>query len=252
MKRLSYIYIMTFLVLLAGSGMECHAQRFWEKKPTKTSKTKKESKSIPFQPARASAQRDSSNVLEFIVEEGDTIYIDQIKASKVYSRLPKQKGKDWRKYYRLVHNFSKTYPYALAARKIVARADQNIAENKLKRLKRDRYINAVQEELFEVFEEPLRNLTISQGALLMKLIDREIGKSSYLIIKDYKNTIAAKFWQGVAQLFGSDLKKPYDPEGEDKKVEELVKIWDDGDFEAFYFSLFWKDPPKVEIPSKYR
>ena len=85
----------------------------------------------------------------------------------------------------------------------------------------------------------------------MKLIDREIGKSSYMIIKDYKNTIAAKFWQGVAKMFGSDLKKPYDPEGEDKKIEELVKIWEAGDFDAFYFSLFWKDPPVIEIPSKY-
>jgi hypothetical protein len=243
---------MTFLILLAGSGMECHAQRFWEKKPTKTSKTKKESKSIPFQPARASAQRDSSNVLEFIVEEGDTIYIDQIKASKVYSRLPKQKGKDWRKYYRLVHNFSKTYPYALAARKIVARADSTIAADNLKRAKRDKYINQVQNELFNVFEKPLRGLTVSQGALLMKLIDREIGKSSFDIIKDYKNGIAARFWNGIAKMFGSDLKKPYDPEGEDKEIEDLVVIWEDGDFPAFYMSLFWQDPPIVEIPEEYR
>jgi hypothetical protein len=187
-----------------------------------------------------------------IVPSGrDTIFIDEIRASKVYSRLPKQKGKEWRKYYRLVHNFSKTYPYALAARKIVLRADQTIEDNKLKRLKRDRYISTVQDELFEMFEQPLRNLTVSQGALLMKLIDREIGKSSYMIIKDYKSGMAATFWQGVAKLFGSDLKKPYDPEGEDSKIEELVKMWEDGDFEAFYFSLFWKDPPKVEIPSKY-
>ena len=199
----------------------------------------------------AQSAKNKENYLHYIVEGKDTIYIDEIKASKVYSRLPKQKGKEWRKYYKLVHNFSKTYPYALAARRIVQRADKNIEDNNLKRLKRDRDIDAVQEELFEVFEEPLTNLTISQGALLMKLIDREIGKSSYMIIKDYKNGIAARFWQGVAKLFGSDLKKPYDPEGEDKKVEELVQIWDAGDFEAFYFSLFWKDPPKVEIPSKY-
>ena len=190
-------------------------------------------------------------MLHYIVEGRDTIFIDEIRASKVYSRLPRQKGKEWRKYYRLVHNFSKTYPYALAARRIVQRADQTIEENKLKRLKRDRYINTVQDELFEMFEQPLRNLTVSQGALLMKLIDREIGKSSYMIIKDYKSGIAATFWQGIAKLFGSDLKKPYDPKGEDSKIEELVQMWEDGDFEAFYFSLFWKDPPKVEIPSKY-
>ena len=190
-------------------------------------------------------------MLHYILEGRDTIFIDEIRASKVYSRLPRQKGKEWRKYYRLVHNFSKTYPYALAARRIVQRADQTIEENKLKRLKRDRYINTVQDELFEMFEQPLRNLTVSQGALLMKLIDREIGKSSYMIIKDYKSGIAATFWQGIAKLFGSDLKKPYDPKGEDSKIEELVQMWEDGDFEAFYFSLFWKDPPKVEIPSKY-
>ena len=98
--------------------------------------------------------------------------------------MPKQKGKEWRKYYRLVHNFSKTYPYALVARKIVARADSTIAADNLKRAKRDRYIDKVQAELFNVFEKPLRGLTVSQGALLMKLIDREIGKSSYDIIKE--------------------------------------------------------------------
>lgn len=198
---------------------------------------------------QSNAQSDKA--LRYIVEGKDTIFLDEIRASKVYSRLPKQKGKEWRKYYRLVHNFSKTYPYALAARKIVQQADQTIEDRNLKRLKRDRYINAVQDELFEMFEGPLRNLTVSQGALLMKLIDREIGKSSYMIIKDYKSGIAATFWQGVAKLFGSDLKKPYDPTGEDANIEELVKIWEDGDFEAFYFSLFWKDPPIVEIPSKY-
>ena len=203
-------------------------------------------------PCKAQTKNHGKEIMHYIVEGKDTIYIDQIKASKVFSRMPKQKGKEWRKYYRLVHNFSKTYPYALAARNIVERADRNIEDNNLKRLKKDKYVDAVQEELFEVFEEPLRNLTVSQGALLMKLIDREIGKSSYLIIRDYKNKIAARFWQGVAQLFGSDLKKPYDPDGEDKKVEELVKIWEDGDFDALYFSLFWKEPPKVDIPSKYR
>ena len=187
---------------------------------------------------------EGKEILHYIVEGKDTIYIDQIKASKVYSRLPKQKGKDWRKYYRLVHNFSKTYPYALAARKIVARADSTIAADKLKRTKRDKYINQVQKELFNVFEKPLRGLTVSQGALLMKLIDREIGKSSFDIIQDYKN--------GIAKMFGSDLRKPYDPTGEDKEIEDLVKIWEDGDFPAFYMSLFWQDPPIVEIPEEYR
>lgn len=197
-------------------------------------------------------EKNKSEMMEYIIEGKDTIYIDNIRASKVYSRVPRMKGREWRKYYRLVHNFSKTYPYAIVARKLVAEADSTIAADKLKRVKRDRYINQVQKELFSVFESQMRSLTVSQGALLMKLIDREVGKSSYNIIKDYKNGMAAGFWQGIAKIFGSDLKKPYDPEGEDKATEELVELWESGDFPAFYWSLFWKDPPEMPIPEKYR
>lgn len=197
-------------------------------------------------------EKNKGEMMEYIIEGKDTIYIDNIRASKVYSRVPKMKGREWRKYYRLVHNFSKTYPYAIVARKLVAEADSTIAADKLKRVKRDRYINQVQKELFSVFESQMRSLTVSQGALLMKLIDREVGKSSYNIIKDYKNGMAAGFWQGIAKIFGSDLKKPYDPEGEDKATEELVELWESGDFPAFYWSLFWKDPPEMPIPEKYR
>ncbi len=197
-------------------------------------------------------EKKKGEMMEYIIEGKDTIYIDNIRASKVYSRVPRMKGREWRKYYRLVHNFSKTYPYAIVARKLVAEADSTIAADKLKRVKRDRYINQVQKELFSVFESQMRSLTVSQGALLMKLIDREVGKSSYNIIKDYKNGMAAGFWQGIAKIFGSDLKKPYDPEGEDKATEELVELWESGDFPAFYWSLFWKDPPEMPIPEKYR
>lgn len=194
----------------------------------------------------------NSEYLPYIVSGKDTIYIDEIDPATVYSKLPKQKGREWRKYYRLVYNFSKVYPYALVARHLVAEADSTIAADKLVRGKRDKYINRVQKELFDVFEQPMRNLTVSQGALLMKLIDREAGKSSFDIIKYYKNGIAAGFWQGIARLFGTDLKKPYDPDGEDKATEELVRKWDTGEFEGLYFSLFWEYPPVVEIPEKYR
>ena len=194
---------------------------------------------------------EKDDALRFIVEKGDTIYIDNIQASKVYSRLPKQKGREWRKYYRLVHNFSKAYPYALVARNLVIRADSTIAADKLKGVKREKYIKNVQKEIFDVFEGQMRQMTVSQGALLMKLVDREVGKSSYNIIKDYTSGLAAGFWQGIAKLFGTDLKKPYDPEGEDQLTEELVNIWEAGDFQAFYFSIFWKDPPVMPIPEKY-
>lgn len=238
--------ILTAAVFLAGGAVDCHAQLFEKKKKAATTQP------VPSKSTSQKPAPKEENLLEYIVEGNDTIYIDQIRASKVYSRIPKMKGREWRKYYRLVHNFSKTYPYALVARKLVTQADSTIAADNLKRGKRERYINSVQDELFSVFESQMRNLTVNQGALLMKLIDREVGKSSYNIIKDYKNGMAAGFWQGVAKIFGTDLKKPYDPEGEDEATEELVKIWEEGDFPAFYWSLFWKDPPEMPIPEKYR
>ena len=223
-------YALLILCLMTVLHMNCHAQQ---------------------NDGRITPRQHQENVMKYTVEGADTVYIGELPAAKVYSRLPKQKGKDWRRYYRLVYNFSKVYPYAKVARHLVEEADSTIAADRLKRGKRERYIDSVQKELFDAFEEPMRNLTISQGALLMKLIDREVGKSSYLIIKDYKNRMAAGFWQGIAKLFGTDLKAPYDPEGEDRQTEELVKIWEKGEFEGLYFSLFWQYPTLPDIPSKY-
>lgn len=250
-------HIMTsiiMLLLLSAGAEDCHAQ-LWKRKAKKAGKDEKVSvqevrngiqKNIPEQ------QQAHDGRLAFFVEGNDTIYYDTITASKIYSRIPKQKGREWREYYRLVHNFSKAYPYALVAKKMVVEADSIIAADKLKGIKREKYISKVQKELFDVFEGQMRSLTVSQGALIMKLIDREVGKSSYNIIKGYKSGITAGFWQGVAKIFGSDLKKPYDPEGEDEATEELVKMWEAGDFPAFYWSIFWKDPPEMPIPEKYR
>lgn len=235
------------LLMSLSLSQVCHAQLFKKKNKTK----QKNSLVLPGTGIQNTDNR-KEQFLKYIIEGNDTIYIDEIEASRAFARLPKQKGKDWRKYYRLVYNFSKAYPYAMVAKKLVVEADSTIAANRLKGAKREKYINSVQEELFEVFEGQMRNLTVSQGALIMKLIDREVGKSSYNIIKGYKSGITAGFWQGVAKLFGSDLKKPYDPEGEDILTEELVLIWEAGDFPAFYRSLFWEDPPQMPIPEKYR
>ena len=235
---------LTAIVLLTGGAADCHAQLLKKKQ--------KEKEKVTVEQVRPKSAPKQESILEFIVEGNDTIYIDEIRASKVYSRLPKMKGREWRQYYRLVHNFSKAYPYALVAKKLVIEADSVIAAENLKGIKREKYINKVQKELFDVFESQMRSLSVSQGALIMKLVDREVGKSSYNIIKGYKSGITAGFWQGIAKIFGSDLKKPYDPEGEDKPTEELVTMWENGDFPALYWSLFWKDPPEMPIPEKYR
>lgn len=246
------------VLLLASAGIDCLAQnrRQKDRKQTPETVTAPASKEIAVTgPASGPGIGPDGKpfvYLHYRVINGDTVYVDKIRPSRCYSRLPRQKGKEWRKYYRLVHNFAKTYPYALASKKILLSVDSTMMAEGMKRGKRDRYINQVQKELFKVFEEPLRGMTVSQGALLMKLIDREIGKTSFKIIKDYKSGIAAGFWQGIAKMFGSDMKKPYDPDGDDKNTEELVRLWEEGEFDLLYFAIFMKDPPRANIPEKYR
>jgi hypothetical protein len=90
-------------------------------------------------------------------------------------------------------------------------------------------------------------MTTSQGVLLMRLVDRECGMSAFDIIKEYESGFAANFWQVIAKVFSQDLKLRYDPKDKDAKIEELVKIWDSGQWDQFYYSVFWESPKKTVI-----
>ncbi len=143
--------------------------------------------------------------------------------------VPKYNSKSWKEYRKLVHNFKKVYPYALAAKERMDKMDEELSQIKSKK-EREQKIDQYEKDLFSDFEQPIRNLTYSQGRLLLKLVDREVGQTSYYVIKDLKGGFKAFFWQGIARFFGADLKKPYDKYGEDRDVEKLVKMYQEGTF----------------------
>lgn len=169
----------------------------------------------------------------------DTIYVDKINELHVFNRPESwKKSREWRKFYRTVYNFAKVYPYALKAKAIMRDADSTLANSNFTRAQREKFIKEYEKRLFKEFEKPLRSLSINQGKMLLKLIDREAGLSSYYAIKNYKGGAAAGFWQGVAKLFGSDLKRKYDMFGEDRILEELRTMYRDGSFWYLYYSMF--------------
>lgn len=173
------------------------------------------------------------------VEGRDTVYQIKLRDTYLFSwPEEKKRGREWREFYRLVYNFRKAYPYALIAKEKFAIADSVLKSKKFTASAREKYIKNFEKDLFKDFEKPLRKMTITQGGLLLKLIDREVGQSSFEIIKDYRGGFNAKFWQGVARLFGSDLKKPYDKFGEDRITEDLVIMYQNGTFEYLYYSIF--------------
>lgn len=193
-----------------------------------------------------------SNYMPFTIENGDTVFHADIEPAykKYREKVKRNKGKEWRKYYKTVHNFAKTYPYALVAKEKRAEADQYLANDNLTRREREKYLKNYEKELFRTFEQPLRNLTFTQGRMLLRLIDRELGLTSFYIIKDYRGGAAAGFWQGIAKMFGADLKTPYDRFGQDKELEELVQLYQKGEFGYLYVSIFGKYPPKPAIAPK--
>jgi len=196
------------------------------------------------------ARRPKGELMYYeVTPQGDTVLMETLDPVWVFPRGRGFKKGDWRKEYKLIYNFNKVYPYALVGRKMMAQVDSTIAADVTKRSQRTRYVNDVERELLKVFEKDIRNMTISQGLVLMRLVDRECGMTAYDIVKTYESGFAANFWQLVAKLFSQDLKTRYDPAGKDKKIEELVGIWDSGQWDQFYFSVFWEPPKKTVIPA---
>jgi Domain of unknown function (DUF4294) len=121
--------------------------------------------------------------------------------------------KRMRKYNRLEQNVRAIYPMALTCARVVERIDAEMTRLGTRKDQKA-FAKRLEKELFEHYEPILRKMTLSQGKLLLKLIDRQTGTSAYTLIKEYKSGTSAVFWQMVAKVFGADLKTSYDPEAE--------------------------------------
>ncbi|HCT30139.1 MAG TPA: DUF4294 domain-containing protein [Bacteroidales bacterium] len=133
--------------------------------------------------------------------------------------------KDYRQYQRMIRNLKIVYPYARIAR--IKLMDMNYQLTQLHTKKeKEKYINQVEKEIRDEFEKKLMGLSISQGKMLIKLIDRETGETSYQLLKELKGGFSAGFWQAVARIFGSNLKSEFDEEGEDKILNELIMLYE--------------------------
>jgi hypothetical protein len=165
----------------------------------------------------------------------DTIQVETLPPVYIYHW---RHQKDYRKFRRTVYNLKKVYPYSQVAKNKFSELEAKYQNSSVKEKKI--IVKQLEKELFSEFEAPLRTLTISQGRMLIKLIDRETGKTSYSVLKEFKGGFKAVFWQGVAKLFGNNLKAQYDKDGEDKILEELVQMCEDGTFDKVYYSMFAK------------
>lgn len=165
---------------------------------------------------------DSINVTRGIIQGNDTIPIIELAEVQVYQRSDFDYLSNKRRDRRLVRNVKKAYPYAKIAGRELKELDEQLALLKSEE-EQKQHINTAEKEIMDKFEKQVKKLTISQGIILVKLIDRETGQTSYEVIKDLKGNVTAFFWQGIARIFGNNLKAEYDPAGEDAKIEDIVR-----------------------------
>jgi hypothetical protein len=173
--------------------------------------------------SRSSAQKKDSDVMIGIVERGDTIIHRNIPEITVIPQQEFKNARHERRYNRYVEKVKKVYPYAKLAGEMLQEYEPKYLALDDDRERR-RMMKDLEQQLLDEYKDDLKRMTISEGRILLKLIDRETSKTSYTLIKDFRGGVPAVFWQGIARLFGGDLKTEYDPDGEDKVLEQIVTM----------------------------
>jgi len=154
--------------------------------------------------------------------EGQLLSSRNLEMTWVTAPMTPASRKKWEEWTRLRNAVYVTYPYARRAGIILNEMNAKLALLTSEQ-ERKTYIKSREKELKKEFTTPLENLSIYQGKVLMKLINRQSGNNCYEIIKEYKGGFTARFYQTVAFFFSSNLKQPYDPKGEDKVIESIVQ-----------------------------
>ena len=183
--------------------------------------------SLPKSNAQDTIHVANPNIHYGLVNDGDTVLVSDIREVVVFPGHDFKTKWEWRRYRRLVKNVKKVYPYSKLAKKKYDEVTANL-QTMDKEKDQKKYLKQVEQELKDEFEEDLKKLTISQGRILLKLIDREIGETSYDLLKEFRGAFTAFFWQTLARLFGNNLKTGFDAEGEDKLINEIVVLIDHG------------------------
>jgi uncharacterized protein DUF4294 len=171
---------------------------------------------------------DSQVVKQGVVHDGDTIAVNYLPAIDIFGDFDPDAAERLRKYLRLRRDVIRAYPYAKLAAAQLKYVNDSIPKIKSKRAQK-KFIKKTEKQLKEKFAKDLKKLSRNQGFILIKLIDRETGDTSYSLVKELRGSLNAFFWQSLARLFGSNMKAEYDPEGEDALIESIVQAIERGE-----------------------
>jgi hypothetical protein len=161
-------------------------------------------------------------MLGAVVQGSDTIPMVFLEDVNVFGQIDPRLVKAKQEYERLRYNVFKVYPYALIAAQVLQNVDDSLDKFD-RRHERKAYLKKLEKELNARFKGELTNMSIEQGQILVKLIDRQTGKNCFHIIKELKGGFNALIWQSVALIWNNNLKREYDPTDRDKDIESIVQ-----------------------------
>ncbi|MBC8146971.1 MAG: DUF4294 domain-containing protein [Bacteroidetes bacterium] len=166
-------------------------------------------------------------VAQVVIVDGDTIPMIHLSEVTIFSPLVFKNKRDARQFGRLVAYVKKVYPYAKIAGAKFNEYNTLLAQTTNEKEKK-KLMKKAEEDIKAEFEGELKKLTFSQGKILIKLIDRETQFTSFELVKELRGRVMAAFWQGLARIFGYNLKVEYDPDGKDKRIELIVRMIEAG------------------------
>lgn len=161
-------------------------------------------------------------VLRAVVIDGDTVPVIDLEAAHVQQRWNARNRRQAERYDRLTRNVVKVYPYARITGELLREYEHDLATIR-REGDQELYLKLAEAELRAEFEAELKDLTISQGKVLIKLIDRQTGRTSFDLVRQLRGSFTALVWQGMARMFGHDLRSTYDPVGDDRLIEVVVQ-----------------------------
>ena len=155
------------------------------------------------------------------VQGSDTIFLFQLHSVYIFPPM-KFKNKQQEKYYwKLVRDVKKTLPYSKLITKVIKETNDTLIHMRSDR-DRDRYMKKFEKEIYKKYESSFKKMTFSQGKLLIRLIDRECDATSYELIKVYRGSFTAGFYQLFAKMFGANLKSEYGSGKNDELIERII------------------------------
>ena len=162
-----------------------------------------------------------------LVNGKDTILFVNLSEIIVYPEMKFRNEKERQAYTKLVRDVKRTYPYArLIYNTLIETYEyiETMPDDKTKQA----HLKRMEKDLYNQFKPEMKKMTLAQGKLLIKLVDRECNQTSYNLALAYLGSIRATFWNVFAGMFGASLKSSYDPNGKDAMTEQVVQLVERG------------------------